>query len=109
MNAGKKLGAGSRLPARPNTALEATGHSVGFLVCVSLDGVARASAWAFGENSLWHVLHEYMEHYHHERYHQGKNNVVLFPTISQDTVRAGPLQCRERLGGLLKYYECEAA
>jgi hypothetical protein len=37
------------------------------------------------------------------------SNVLLFPTISQDTVRAGPLQCRERLGGLLKYYECEAA
>ena len=39
----------------------------------------------------------------------GKHNVLLLPTISQDTVRAGPLQCRERLGGLLKYYECEAA
>jgi putative transposase len=63
----------------------------------------------FGERSLWHVLHEYVDHYHHERNHQGKDNVLLFPTISQDTVRAGPLQCRERLGGLLKYYECEAA
>jgi putative transposase len=41
--------------------------------------------------------------------HQGKDNVLLFPTSSQDTVRAGLLQCRERLGGLLKYYECEAA
>lgn len=25
--------ASPRIPARPNTALEATGHSVGFLVC----------------------------------------------------------------------------
>ncbi len=63
----------------------------------------------FGEASLRHALHEYMEHFHHERNHQGKGNVLLFPTISQDTVRAGPLQCREWLGGLLKYYECEAA
>jgi len=63
----------------------------------------------FGKRSLWHVLHEYVDHSHHERNHQGKDNVLLFPTISQDTVRAGPLQCRERLGGLLKYYECEAA
>ena len=39
----------------------------------------------------------------------GKDNVLLFPTISQDTVRAVPLQCRERLGGLLKDDECEAA
>ena len=42
-------------------------------------------------------------------HHQGKDNVLLFPTSRQDTVRVGPLQCRERLGGLLKYYECEAA
>jgi transposase InsO family protein len=63
----------------------------------------------FGERSLQHVLHEYVDHDHHERNHQGKANVLLFPTINQDTVRAGPLQCRERLDGLLKYYEHEAA
>ena len=63
----------------------------------------------FGEASRRHALHEYVEHYHHERNHQGKDNVLLFPASSQGTVRAGPLQCRERLGGLLKYYECEAA
>jgi transposase InsO family protein len=62
-----------------------------------------------GEASLRHALHEYVEHYHHERNHQGKDNVLLFPTSSQDSVRAGPLHCRERLGGLLQYYECEAA
>ena len=63
----------------------------------------------FGEASLRHTLHEYVEHYHHERNHQGKGNVVLFPTIGQDAARRGPLQCRERLGGLLKYYEREVA
>ena len=63
----------------------------------------------FGERSLQHVLHEYVDHYHHERDHQGKDNVLLFPTSSHNTGRAGPLQCRERLGGLLKYYEYEAA
>jgi len=63
----------------------------------------------FGEATLRHALHEYMEHYHHERPHQGKGNVVLFPTLRQDTARQGLMQCRERLGGLLKYYEREAA
>src|SRR3989441_3339645 len=63
----------------------------------------------FGEAALYCALHEYVEHYHHERNHQGKGNVLLLPTISQDTVRTGPLQCRERLGRLLKYYTCEAA
>jgi transposase InsO family protein len=64
----------------------------------------------FGEGSLRHVLHEYVEHSHHERNHQGKGNVLLLPLFSPaDTAPQGPLQCRERLGGLLKYYEREAA
>jgi len=75
----------------------------------SVKDEALSSLILFGEASLMHALHEYVEHYHHERNHQGKDNVLPFPTLSQDTVRAGPVQCRERLGGLLKYYECEAA
>jgi putative transposase len=63
----------------------------------------------FGEASLRHALTQYVEHYHHERNHQGKENVLLFPTVNQDPERAGPMQCRERLGGLLKYYAREAA
>jgi putative transposase len=63
----------------------------------------------FGEAALYHVLREYMAYYHHERHHQGKGNVLLFPAISHAPERAGPVRCRERLGGLLKYYECEAA
>ena len=30
---------------------------------------------------------EYATHYHHERNHQGKGNVLLFPAVSQDTAR----------------------
>ena len=63
----------------------------------------------FGEASLRHALTQYIEHYHHERNHQGKGNVLLFPVVSPGTIRQGPVQCRERLGGLLKYYEREAA
>jgi transposase InsO family protein len=63
----------------------------------------------FGESALWHVLNEYVDHYHHERNHQGKGNVLLLPSSSQGQERAGPIRCRERLGGLLKYYERKAA
>jgi transposase InsO family protein len=63
----------------------------------------------FGEASLRHALHEYVEHYHHERNHQGKDNVLLFPVVRHATERQGAMQCRERLGGLLKYYERDAA
>ena len=33
----------------------------------------------FGERSLRRALSEYVEHYHAERNHQGKDNVLLFP------------------------------
>ena len=62
----------------------------------------------FGERSLRRALREYLEHYHAERNHQGKGNVLLFPRDA-DTRRAGPVQRRERLGGLLRYYHREAA
>jgi transposase InsO family protein len=63
----------------------------------------------FGECSLSHVLKEYMAHYHQERPHQGKGNVVLLPSPDQDPARQRPIQRRERLGGLLKYYARDAA
>ena len=62
----------------------------------------------FGERSLRRALSEYVEHYHAERNHQGKDNVLLFPG-SANTRRDGRVQCRERLGGLLRYYHQEAA
>jgi putative transposase len=63
----------------------------------------------FGEQSLWYVLREYVAHYHHERPHQGKGNVMLFPTDRPHTSPDRPIRCRERLGGLLTYYHREAA
>ena len=63
----------------------------------------------FGERSLRRALCEYVEHYHAERNHQGKDNVLLFPRDTSVRRRTGPMQCRERLGGLLRYYHQEAA
>src|SRR5438309_8051724 len=63
----------------------------------------------FGEASLRHALTQYVAHYHHERNHQGKGNVLLFPAVSPAGENEGTIQCRERLGGLLKYYTHEAA
>src|SRR5439155_25217845 len=63
----------------------------------------------FGEAALCRALNAYLAHYHHERNHQGKGNVLLFPAVSQDLERKGSIQCHERLGGLLKYYTREAA
>jgi hypothetical protein len=34
------------------------------------------------EASLRHALTQYVEYFHHERHHQGKGNVLLFPASS---------------------------
>lgn len=63
----------------------------------------------FGERALRHALKQYEVHYHQERPHQGTGNVVLFPGPGRCGEGKRSMQCRERLGGLLKYYHCEAA
>jgi len=64
----------------------------------------------FGEGSLRRVLREYLIHFHRERNHQGKGNVLLFPMNRQSVPCSNrSVRCRERLGGLLKYYHREAA
>jgi len=60
--------------------------------------------------SLRRVLSEYLVHFHRERNHQGKGNVLLFPAAMQAKNRVdGSVGCKERLGGLLKYHHREAA
>jgi len=56
----------------------------------------------FGEDSLRRALAEFLEHYHAERNHQGKDNVLLFP--ANDTPHAATPRCRQSLGGLPNYY-----
>ena len=58
----------------------------------------------FGEESLRRALAQYLDHHHAERPHQGKGNVILFPNSEDGDGAQGEIQCRERLGGLLKYY-----
>ena len=64
----------------------------------------------FGEGSLRRVLSMYVSHFHHERNHQGKGNVILFPTPADRIGESiGEIQTRERLGGLLRFYYRQAA
>jgi putative transposase len=58
-----------------------------------------------GEGSLSRVLTEYCAHYHGERNHQGKGNVLLFPASLGSKPNGESVQCKHRLGGLLKCYE----
>jgi hypothetical protein len=59
----------------------------------------------FGEHSLRRAISNFLEHFHHKRDHQGKGNLLLFPTgPAASATQATAVRCRERLDGLLKYY-----
>ena len=63
-----------------------------------------------GEDSLRRALRDYEAHYHEERNHQGKDNLLLFPLPTPERHgEPNTVRCRERLGGLLRYYERQAA
>ena len=60
-----------------------------------------------GERALRRAVDQFCEHYHQERNHQGHENKIIEPNFGssgEDTV-----QCRERLGGLLRSYHRDAA
>jgi hypothetical protein len=56
----------------------------------------------FGRKSLENAVREYVEHYHTERNNQGLDNELIEP--SEDAASChGRIECRERLGGMLKF------
>ena len=57
----------------------------------------------FGEESLRTAIHTFVVHYQTERNHQGLANRLIDPAPG-DVGKAGAVQRRERLGGMLKYY-----
>jgi transposase InsO family protein len=58
----------------------------------------------FGEGSLKRALSEFVDHFHAERPHQGKGNVLLFPSEGPQQMAGAQIVCRQRIGGLLRYY-----
>lgn len=51
---------------------------------------------------------QFLEHYHGERNHQGLGNSLIDPGEEVGLVQ-GDVECRQRLGGLLRYYYRDAA
>jgi hypothetical protein len=60
-----------------------------------------------GEGHLRAAVRAFVDHYHEERPHQGLGNECIAPAIS--VIGSGPVRCRERLGGVLKFYYRAAA
>ena len=62
----------------------------------------------FGERSLQVAVAEFLSHFHAERNHQGLGNRLIEP--GEEVRRTvGDVACRERLGGMLRYYYRQAA
>ena len=55
-----------------------------------------------GERRLLRALDEFVAHYHRERNHQGLGNELI--TLASAAARGTRVRCRDRLGGLLRYY-----
>ena len=62
----------------------------------------------FGEASLRRTIDFYLIHYHRERNHQGIGNQLVEPEEGVGKT-PGKICCRERLGGMLRYYCRQAA
>ena len=62
----------------------------------------------FGERAVRTAVVTFLGHYHQERNHQGLDNRLIEP--GEEVGRtAGEVVCRERLGGMLRYYYRKAA
>jgi len=61
-----------------------------------------------GEKHLWRAVDAYVQHYNHDRPHQGMGNVVLDPSF-EPTEPVGKVICDEQLGGLIRSYRRAAA
>jgi transposase InsO family protein len=60
-----------------------------------------------GERHLQTAIRAFVDHYHEERPHQGLGNELIAPKTA--SVESGQVRCRERLGGMLKFYYRAAA
>src|SRR6516165_5560807 len=58
----------------------------------------------FGEDSLRNSIRQFLDHYHLERNHQGLGDRLITP-LKETGNTGGQNEWRERLGGLLNYYD----
>ena len=77
-------------------------------LCRSIKSECLAQIIPLGERHLRTAVKEYTEHYHLERNHQGLENELIEDRRDELNID-GSVECRERLGGVLKYYDRRAA
>jgi putative transposase len=93
-------GAGVRIVLMPVRAPNANAYAERFVRSIREECLGRLIL--FGERRLFRALDEFVAHYHGERNHQGLGNELITPAAA---VAGGTrVRCRDRLGGLLRYY-----
>jgi len=97
----------SRPRARTKSTSRPVSVSRNFRLAASVDEpVTRILS--FGERSPQVAVAEFLSHFHAERNHQGLGNPLIEP--GEEVGRTAPgVACRERLGGMLRYYYRQAA
>ena len=95
---------GIRVVQTPFQAPNANAYAERFVRSIKDECLSRVIP--FGERHLRRTTAEFIEHYHHERNHQGLGNELIDPVFPRRGT--GCVRRRERLGGLLNYY-CRAA
>ena len=91
-----------RLPARsPNL----NAFAERFVGSIRAECLARIVP--LGEGHLRTAVRAFVDHYHQERPHQSLGNERIAPKTT--LIGTGPVRCRERLGGVLKFYYRAAA
>jgi putative transposase len=93
-------GAGVRIVLTPIQAPNANAYAERFVRSIRAQCLDRLIL--FGERRLFRALDEFVAHYHGERNHQGLGNELITPAAA--AAGGTQVQCRDRLGGLLRYY-----
>jgi len=62
----------------------------------------------FGESFLRRATKSFIRHHHKKRNHQGLANRIIEPDDEVEQ-KTGEIECRKRLGGILRYYYRDAA
>lgn len=92
-----------RLPARsPNL----NSHAERFVLSIKSECLGHMIF--FSEAQLRRAIEAYCDHYHGERNHQGLGNRLIDGSLTAAN-KDGSIECRKRLGGMLRYYHREAA
>jgi putative transposase len=92
--------AGVRIVVTPVQAPNANAYAERFVRSIREECLDRLIL--FGERRLLCALAEFVAYYHGERNHQGLGNELIMPETRP--LPGTHVGCRERLGGLLRYY-----